>query len=131
MDAESARSFIRALPYAVETASNTDRWGYKIVFRVGDQSAGGKMFCQIDFEKDGRAVLSFAVDPERFDELTELEDVIPAPYRARLHWIALMRWEAISDAALRDLLRDAQALTLAKLPKKTRDALTRGSGKSK
>ena len=131
MDADSARRFLRSLPHAVETVSNTDRWGDKIVFRVGDQAAGGKMFCQIDFEEDGRAVLSFAVDPERFDELVELEDVIPAPYRARLHWVALMRWKAIGDAALRDLLRDAHAGTFAKLPRKTRDLLARNSGKPK
>jgi hypothetical protein len=60
MDAESVREFVLTLPYAVEAAGDTARWGDKIVFRVGDQAAGGKMFCQIDFEKDGRAILSFA-----------------------------------------------------------------------
>ncbi|WP_348640830.1 MmcQ/YjbR family DNA-binding protein [Granulicella arctica] len=73
----------------VETVSETTQWGNKLVFRVGDQAVGGKMFSQIDFEEDGRAVLSFATDPERFHELIEREGVIPAPYRARLYWIAL------------------------------------------
>ena len=88
------------------------------------------MFCQIDFEKDGRAILSFAAAPERFDELIEMDGVIPAPYRARLHWVALMRWDAIGESALKGLLRDAMALTFAKLPKRTRDLLTRGGSKS-
>jgi predicted DNA-binding protein (MmcQ/YjbR family) len=131
MDAEGVRRFIRSLPYAVETASDAARWGDKIVFRAGDQAAGGKMFCQIDFEKDGRAILSFAAGPERFEELIAIEGLIPAPYRARLHWVALMRWDAIGESALKGLLRDAMTLTFAKLPKRTRDSLTRGGGKSK
>jgi len=131
MDAESVRSFVRSLPHAVETASDTARWGDKIVFRVCDQADGGKMFCQIDFEKDGRAILSFAVAQERFNELIEMDGVIPTPYRARLHWVALMRWDAIGESALKSLLRDAMALTFAKLPKRTRDLLTRNGSKSK
>ena len=89
------------------------------------------MFCQIDFEKDGRAILSFAAGPERFDELTAIDGVIAAPYRAQLHWVALMRWDAIGESALKGLLRDAMDLTFAKLPKQTRDLLTGRGGKSK
>jgi predicted DNA-binding protein (MmcQ/YjbR family) len=51
--------------------------------------------------------------------------VIPAPYRARLHWVALMRWDAIGDSELKELLRHARALTFAKLPKRTRDSLAK------
>jgi predicted DNA-binding protein (MmcQ/YjbR family) len=126
MDAETTRRYLSTLPYVVESASETTRWGNKLVFRVGDQSIGGKMFSQIDFEEDGRAILSFAADPERFQELCERDGVIPAPYRARLHWIALQRWNAFGDAELKELLRNAVAITLAKLPKKTRDLVTKG-----
>ena len=123
MDTESMRAFLLSLPDVIETVSETTRWGDKLVFRVGDQAAGGKMFSQIDFEEDGRAVLSFVTDPERFYELIEREGVIAAPYRARLYWIALMQWNAIHDSELKNLLRNARALTLAKLPKRTRDSL--------
>jgi predicted DNA-binding protein (MmcQ/YjbR family) len=129
MDAERTRTFLRTLPHVVETATDTTRWGDKLVFRAGDQAAGGKMFSQIDFEEDGRAILSFATDPERFHELIERDGVIPAPYRARLHWVALMRWDAIGDSELKELLRKASALTIAKLPKRTRDLLTKGERK--
>jgi predicted DNA-binding protein (MmcQ/YjbR family) len=125
MDAERTREFLRSLPHVVETATNTTRWGDKLVFRAGDKAAGGKMFSQIDFEKDGRAVLSFAADPERFDELVERDGVVPAPYRAHLHWVALMRWDAIGDSELKELLRHARALTFAKLPKRMRDSLAK------
>jgi predicted DNA-binding protein (MmcQ/YjbR family) len=129
MNAETARKFLSSLPNVVETVSDTTRWGDKLVFRAGDQGLGGKMFCQIDFEKDGRAILSFAAGPERFHELIEMDGVIPAPYRARLYWVALMRWDAIGDSDLKDLLRNAREITFAKLPKRTRELLAkRASG---
>jgi predicted DNA-binding protein (MmcQ/YjbR family) len=126
MDAETTRAFLLSLPHVVESVSETTRWGNKLVFRVGEQTIGGKMFSQIDFEEDGRAVLSFAADPERFRELCERAGVIPAPYRARLHWIALLQWNAFSGSELKELLCDAIAITFAKLPKQTRDLLTKG-----
>jgi predicted DNA-binding protein (MmcQ/YjbR family) len=126
MDAERTRAFLRSLPLVVETATDTTRWGDKLVFRIGEQAAGGTIFSQIDFEEDGRAILSFAAGPEGFRELIEREGVIPAPYRARMHWVALMRWDAIGDSELKELLRDAIAITFAKLPKHTRDLLTPG-----
>jgi predicted DNA-binding protein (MmcQ/YjbR family) len=126
MDAERTREFLKSLPMVVETATDTTRWGDKLVFRVGAQAAGGKMFSQIDFEEDGRAILSFAAGPEGFRELIEREAVIPALYRARLHWVALMRWDAIGDSELKELLRNAIAITFDKLPKRARDLLTQG-----
>jgi len=120
MDAESIRAFVLSLPHVVETATDTKQWGDKIVFRIGDQAMGGKMFAQIDFEKDGRAILSFAAGPDRFHELIERDGVIPAPYRARLYWVALLHWDALSSSELKDLLSTARELTLAKLPKQTR-----------
>jgi predicted DNA-binding protein (MmcQ/YjbR family) len=131
MDAERTREFLSTLPHVVETAADTTRWGDKLVFRVGDQAAGGKMFSQIDFETDGRAILSFAADPEQFHELIGLDGLIPAPYRARLHWVALMRWDVLRDSELKALLRVARDLTFARLPKRTRDLLTKGGGKPK
>jgi predicted DNA-binding protein (MmcQ/YjbR family) len=123
MDAERIREFLSTLPQVVEAATDTTRWGDKLVFRVGDAAVGGKMFAQIDFEQDGRAVLSFVADPEIFHELIERDGLVPAPYRARLHWVALMRWDALGDPELKALLRTASDLTFAKLPKKTRDLL--------
>ena len=124
MNAETTRAFLLALPHVVETVSTQSRWGNKLVFRVGEQSAGGKMFSQIDFEEDGRAILSLASHPERFHELIERDGIIPARYRAHLHWIALERWNALPDSELRKLLREAVALTLAKLPTKVRASIT-------
>ena len=125
MDAERTRAFLLTLPHVVETGNETRRWGDKLVFRVGAQEDGGKMFAQFDFAEDGRAVLSFAAGPERFRELLEKDGVVPAPYRARIYWVALERWSAFRRAELEELLKQAHGLTLAKLPKRTRDLLVR------
>ena len=126
MDAERARAFLLTLPYVVETGSETRRWGDKLVFRVGAEESGGKMFAQFDFEEDGRVVLSFAAGPDGFRELQERDGVVPAPYRARIFWVALEGWNWFGRAELEELLRRAHALTYAKLPKRVRDLI--GSG---
>jgi predicted DNA-binding protein (MmcQ/YjbR family) len=123
MDAERTRTFLLTLPNVVETGSETRRWGDKFVFRVGAQADGGKMFAQFDFVEDGRAALSFAAGPEQFRELCEREGVVPAPYRARIFWVALEHWGVFRRAELEELLRRAHALTYAKLSKRTRDLL--------
>ena len=123
MDAERTRAFLLTLGHVVESGSRTRRWGDKLVFRVGAQADGGKMFAQFDFAEDGRAVLSFAAGPDRFREILERDGVVPAPYRARIHWIALKHWNVFRRAELEELLRRAHALTYAKLPKRTRELL--------
>src|SRR5271170_2880880 len=129
MDAERAREFLRKLPLVEETM----QWGDNLVYWVGDKAVGGKMFALVNLEADGRhRVMSFAAGPERFHELVENEGVIPAPYMARLHWVALERWGAIPGKELETLLRSARDMTYAKLPQKTKDvlALLRPSSKS-
>jgi predicted DNA-binding protein (MmcQ/YjbR family) len=114
MDAERTRAFLLTLSHVVETRSDTRRWGDKLVFRVGPQEDGGKMFAQFDFAEDGRAVLSFAAGPERFRELLEKDGVVPAPYRARIYWVALESWDAFRRGELEELLKQAHGLTFAK-----------------
>ena len=123
MDAERARAFLLGLPYVVETGSETRRWGDKLVFRVGPEAEGGKMFAQFDFEEDGRAVLSFAAGPDGFRELLEKEGVVAAPYRARIYWVALESWNVFGRTELEELLRRAHALTYAKLPRRVRSLI--------
>jgi predicted DNA-binding protein (MmcQ/YjbR family) len=120
MDAERAREFLRKLPLVEETM----QWGDNLVYWVGDKAVGGKMFALVNLEADGRnRVMSFAAGPERFHELVENDGVIPAPYMARLHWVALERWGAVPTRELEVLLRAARDLTYTKLPQKTKDVL--------
>ncbi len=119
MDAERARAFLLHLPHVVETA----QWGNNLVFWTGDKAIGGKMFTLLNLDGDGRAVVSFAAGPERFHDLLETEGLLPAPYFARIHWIAAERWDILRQSEWEEHLRHAYSLTLAKLPPRTRAVL--------
>ncbi|MGI8770630.1 MAG: MmcQ/YjbR family DNA-binding protein [Acidobacteriaceae bacterium] len=81
------------------------------------------MFALLNLDDDGRAVLSFAAGPEGFAELVEREGIVPAPYMARIYWVALEHWNALRVPELEERLRQAHALTAAKLPRRTQDVL--------
>ncbi len=119
MDAEQVREFLRTLPHVEETM----QWGANLVFWVGDKAIGGKMFALVNLDEDGMAVISFHAGPERYSELLEIEGIIPAPYMARIYWVALERWDVLRRAELQDLLSRARELVYEKLPKRTKDVL--------
>ncbi len=119
MDAEQIREFLLKLPLVEETM----QWGANLVFWVGDKAIGGKMFALVNLDEDGKAVMSFHAGPERYAELLENEGVIPAPYMARIYWVALERWDALRRSELQELLTRARDLVYEKLPPKTKNAL--------
>ncbi|AEU34716.1 MmcQ/YjbR family DNA-binding protein [Granulicella mallensis] len=121
MDVERARKFLLSLPHAVETM----QWGDNLVYWVGDKAIGGKMFTLIDLgEGLSKGVAMYSAGPERYAELLEREGLLPAPYMARIHWLAVERWSALRNSEWEDELRGAHAITFAKLPKRTREVLT-------
>jgi hypothetical protein len=75
------------------------------------------MFCLLNLEAGAHGVVSFSAGAERFAELVELEGLVPAPYMARIFWVAAERWDVLRNAEWESELRAAHALTLAKLPK--------------
>jgi predicted DNA-binding protein (MmcQ/YjbR family) len=119
MDAERVREYLLKLPHVAETM----QWGANLVFWVGDQAIGGKMFALLNLDDDQQGVLSFAAGPERYAELLETEGVYPAPYLARAHWVAIRHWGVLRSSELEELLKSGHGLVYAKLPKKTRDVL--------
>jgi predicted DNA-binding protein (MmcQ/YjbR family) len=124
MDAERIRTYLLTLPHVVETR----QWGNNLVFWVADKAIGGKMFALLDLEdlsdtRLAKPVFSFATRPDRFHELLEIEGIIPAPYLARAHWVALQHWNVLRKPDLEDLLRAAHAVVHDKLPKRTKDVL--------
>ena len=119
MDAEKLRRFLLGLPHVEETV----QWGDNLVFWAGDKSIGGKMFAVVNLSGAGKTVIAFAAAPERFAELVEIEGIIPAPYMARMHWVALERWDALRTSELEELLRAAHALIFNKLPPRTKAVL--------
>jgi predicted DNA-binding protein (MmcQ/YjbR family) len=119
MDAESARAFLLKLPHVVET----QQWGDNLVFWTGDKAVGGKMFCLLNLDADANGVVSYSAGPERYAELLERESLVPAPYMARIYWVAAERWSAWRNAEWESEFRAAHAITFAKLPKRTLDVL--------
>jgi len=119
MDAERIRAYLLTLPHAVETM----QWGANLVFWVGDKAIGGKMFALVNLDGDGKAVISYAAGPERYSELLETEGIVPAPYMARIYWVAVERWSVFRTPEWEHELSAAHALTFAKLPPRTRAVL--------
>jgi predicted DNA-binding protein (MmcQ/YjbR family) len=119
MDAEHVRSYLLTLPHAVETM----QWGANLVFWVGDKAIGGKMFALVNLDGDSRAIISYAAGLERYGELLEIEGIIPAPYMARIYWVAVERWNVFRTFEWEKELSAAHALTFNKLPPRTRAAL--------
>jgi predicted DNA-binding protein (MmcQ/YjbR family) len=119
MDAERIRAYLLTLPHAVETM----QWGANLVFWVGDKTIGGKMFALVNLDGDGKAIISYAAGPERYSELLEIEGIIPAPYMARIFWVAVERWDVFRTPEWEQQLRAAHTITFNKLPPRTRAVL--------
>jgi predicted DNA-binding protein (MmcQ/YjbR family) len=113
MNAERVRGFLLGLPHVVETA----QWG-GIVFWVGDKAIGGKMFVLLNTDAE-QLPISYPAGQERMAELVEQEGILPAPYLARIFWVAVERWDVFRMSEWESELRAAHAMTFAKLPPKT------------
>ncbi|MGA9769812.1 MAG: MmcQ/YjbR family DNA-binding protein [Blastocatellia bacterium] len=114
MDNETVRSFCLSLPHATEGI----QWGNDLLFRVG-----GKMFAVIALEPSASNRLAFKCTPEKFEELIELDGIIPAPYMARNKWISLQRFDALKGSEIKDLIRNSYEMVFQKLPKKVQEQL--------
>jgi predicted DNA-binding protein (MmcQ/YjbR family) len=113
MDIEQIRAYCLSFPHVTEKV----QWGYDLVFKIG-----GKMFAVTALEA-APVCLSFKCTPETFAELVERDSIIPAPYVARYHWVALEHFNALRDKELKALLRNAYDLVFEKLPRKARTEL--------
>ncbi len=116
MNHETVRQFCLALPHATEEVL----WEKDLVFKIG-----GKMFAVIPLEISPTTPvqLSFKCTPEEFAELCERDGIFPAPYAARYHWVALERWNTLSQAETQRLMKDSYQMVRDKLPKKVQQSL--------
>jgi predicted DNA-binding protein (MmcQ/YjbR family) len=117
MNAEWVRGVCMKLPHTTEEVL----WGGDLVFKIG-----GKMYAVAALEP-GAAWLSFRCTPENFAELTEREGIIPAPYLARHHWIALESQQPLPAAEIKRLIAESYELVLGKLPKKAQSVIRTGA----
>jgi predicted DNA-binding protein (MmcQ/YjbR family) len=116
MDIDWIRDLCLSFPHTTEQI----QWGDDLVFKVA-----GKIHA-ITVLHPAKIWLCFKVSPEKFAELTERPGIIPAPYLARAKWVALETKDALQSGELALLLRESYDMVVAKLPKKTREALASG-----
>jgi predicted DNA-binding protein (MmcQ/YjbR family) len=105
------QSFALALPHTTVV----QQWGDCLVFKVA-----GKMF--LILVPDGGTVegVIFKCTPEEFDELTEIDGIIQAPYCAKRMWAKVQDLAALPEPELNARIRRSYDLVVAGLPKKTR-----------
>jgi predicted DNA-binding protein (MmcQ/YjbR family) len=115
MTPDSVREFCLALPHVTESI----QWSNHLVLKVG-----GKMFAVAALEPSP-VWISLKCTDEDFAELTERPGIIPAPYLARHHWIALETKNALTQAELKLQLRRAHEAVFEKLPKMKKEQLRR------
>jgi len=116
LDVETIRKSCMSLPHVTEHI----QWGEHLVFKVG-----GKCFAIANLGPAGNAI-SFKCSPEEFVELTEHDGIIPAPYLARAHWVALETFEALRARELQERLTTAHRHVFEKLPKRLKQQLEAG-----
>ena len=114
MDSESVRTHCLSFPQATENV----QWGNDLVFKIA-----GKMFAVMALEGPVKYIMSFKCAEEKFNELIEQEGMDPAPYMARNKWVAIERFDVLSDKELKSLLRNSYDMVVEKLPKKVREQL--------
>ena len=109
------RAFCLSLPHATEGV----QWEHDLLFRIA-----GKMFCVANLEPGMSATkIAFKCTPEKFAELVEIDGIIPAPYMARNHWVAMLDMDALRQPEIKELIQSSYHMILEKLPKKTQAEL--------
>jgi predicted DNA-binding protein (MmcQ/YjbR family) len=109
------RPFCLSLPHATEDV----QWKHDLLFRIA-----GKMFCVANMEPQlVPTKIAFKCTPDKFAELVEVEGIIPAPYMARNHWVAIIEMDALRQPELKELIQASYQLVLEKLPKRTQSEL--------
>jgi predicted DNA-binding protein (MmcQ/YjbR family) len=109
------RGHCLSLPHTTEHVV----WEDHLVFKVG-----GKMYAITSFEPT-KNWLALKCTDDDFSSLVEQPGIIPSPYLARAKWVSLQRESALRPAEVKRLLRQSYALVFAKLPRRTRDALSK------
>lgn len=112
MTIDTVRDYCLSLPHATEDV----QWGNDLLFRIS-----GKIFAGVSL--DPPHSLSLKCTPEKFDELIEIEGVIPAPYMARNKWVMLERLNALSDSEIKSLIKNSYEMIFSKLTKKSQAEL--------
>src|SRR5215470_7461926 len=110
MNIEELQTFCKNLPAVTEDV----KWGHDLVFSVG-----GKMFTVIGLSETP-ITASFKVPDEEFDEISNREGFMPAPYLARHKWVFINDIRKLSKAEWKKYLKQSYELVKQKLSPKTK-----------
>ena len=95
------------------------KWGDDLVYSVA-----GKMFAVYCLAGPSAGRVSFKAGQERFLELTDQPEFIPAPYLARAHWVTLEDPSRLEPEALAGFVRRSYEQVRARLTKKLQRELS-------
>jgi predicted DNA-binding protein (MmcQ/YjbR family) len=107
MNVEEIREYCIAFSDATENL----QWGDDLCFKVR-----GKLFVTVALTAVPQKVC-FKCTPETFAELTEREDIRPAPYVGRYKWVILDRLDVLGNTELKELIRHSYEMVAAKAGK--------------
>lgn len=113
MGIEEIREYCLSLPGTTEGM----KWGEHLTFMVGT-----KMFAVFSLDKTPINA-SFKVRDEEFEPMCERPEMRPAPYFAKLKWIAVESIDSFGKKEWEETLSTAYTIIRDKLPKKTRESL--------
>ena len=113
MTIEEIRNFALSLPGTTEDI----KWEHNLCFSVGS-----KIFLIANPDQYPVSA-SFKTTVEGFEELTNREGIIPAPYLARNKWVLVEDIERIGKAEWELFIKGSYDLVFSKLPKKIREQL--------
>jgi predicted DNA-binding protein (MmcQ/YjbR family) len=113
MTLDAFNTFCATLPHAHHVV----QWSGSHVWKVG--GAKGKVFVICSFADDGGLQVSFKCSALSYDLLRTQVGLRPAPYLASrgMTWIQRTSAKSMSDAALRDYLRESHRLASLNLSK--------------
>lgn len=112
MNIEMLREICSSLTAVTEDV----KWGNDLVFSVGD-----KMFCVASLEPPFSC--SFKVPDDEFDELSNQNSFMPAPYMARAKWVLVTDPSNLSKKEWERYVKQSYELVKIKLTKKLRERL--------
>lgn len=109
---------VEAFCLSLPATAKVVQWGQHHVFKVG-----GKIFAVLSPADQRPQTVSFKAGDDSFHILTQLPNIIPAPYLAKSQWVYLERLDALPTKALKAYLARAHALIAAGLSLKKRREL--------
>jgi predicted DNA-binding protein (MmcQ/YjbR family) len=112
MDIEWLRSYCLSFPGTSEDI----KWGNDLCFLVAE-----KMFCVTNLEPPLH--ITFKVTDEEFEELSQRDGFIPAPYMARNKWVMVQNVNKVSKNEWKQFIEQSYNLIKSKLPKKKQQEL--------